>query len=108
VPAGKVDVHASYGRHAYKGLRMSLAHGWASGPTSWLTQHVLGVQVVEPGSRTLRIEPHLGGLAFAEGTYPTPLGVVEIEHVRDASGAVKSRVKAPDGVRILMEENASR
>ena len=50
--AGKRDVHATYGEHSYKKLRMSLAHGWALGPTSWLTEHVLGVKVVEPGGRT--------------------------------------------------------
>jgi len=46
VPAGQIDIHAAYGAYSYKKLRHSLAHGWASGPTSWLTEHVLGVQVI--------------------------------------------------------------
>ena len=45
-PNGKVDVHATYGGYCYKQYRHSLCHGWASGPTSWLTQYVLGVNVV--------------------------------------------------------------
>ncbi|SFL80122.1 hypothetical protein SAMN04487943_10450 [Gracilibacillus orientalis] len=33
-PEGKVDVH---GDHCYVGYRHSLCHGWASGPTAWLS-----------------------------------------------------------------------
>lgn len=99
--AGKRDVHATYGEHSYKKLRMSLAHGWASGPTSWLTEHVLGVQVMEPGSTTLRIRPQLGDLSFVEGTYPTPLGVVKLRHTRQPDGSVKTDAEAPPGIRLV-------
>jgi len=101
VPAGKVDVHASYGAFSYKKLRHSLSHGWASGPTSWLTEHVLGVKVMAPGSKVIKIEPHLGTLQFVEGTFPTPYGVVEIKHIRKADGTIKTKVKAPKGVKII-------
>lgn len=99
--AGKRDVHATYGEHSYKKLRMSLAHGWASGPTSWLTEHVLGVQVVEPGGRVLRIRPNLGHLSFVEGTYPTPLGVVKLRHTHQPDGSVKTVAEAPPGVNLV-------
>jgi alpha-L-rhamnosidase len=80
---------------------MSLAHGWASGPTSWLSEHVLGVQVAEPGGKTLRIRPNLGDLTFVEGTFPTPLGVVKLHHTRLPDGSVKSDVEAPSGIRLV-------
>jgi alpha-L-rhamnosidase len=99
--AGRRDVHATYGEHSYKKLRMSLAHGWASGPTSWLTEHVLGVQVAEPGSRTLRIRPNLGDLTFVEGTYPTPLGAVKLRHTRQPDGSVKTDAEVPAGIRLV-------
>ena len=35
VPAHKYDIHAGGGAYCYKGLRLSLCHGWASGPTAW-------------------------------------------------------------------------
>lgn len=101
VPEGKTDIHASYGAFSYKKLRHSLSHGWASGPTSWLTEHVLGVKVVEPGSRVIRIEPHLGSLAFVEGTFPTPKGVVHIKHTRLDNGKIKTEVKAPIGIKVI-------
>ena len=101
VPAGKKDIHGDYGAYCYKGFRHSLCHGWASGPTSWLSEYVLGVQVVEPGCRTVRIAPHLGDLEWVEGTFPTPYGVITIRHEIGAGGQVKSRINAPAEVKII-------
>ncbi|MCL1821605.1 MAG: hypothetical protein FWG22_02155 [Prolixibacteraceae bacterium] len=101
VPEGKKDIHADFGAYCYKNLRHSLCHGWASGPTAWLTQHVLGVKVVEPGCAVLRIEPNLGNLDWAEGTFPTPRGVVHISHKKDKYGKITTKVKAPKTVKII-------
>lgn len=99
--AGKIDVHKSYGNYCYAGYRHSLCHGWSSGPTSWLSEHVLGVQVVEPGCKSVRICPHLGDLEWVEGTFPTPYGVIKIRHEKQANGTIKSDIKAPKGVKVL-------
>lgn len=101
VPVGKDDIHGDFGAYCYKRLRHSLCHGWASGPTSWLTEHVLGVSVEEVGCKTLRIQPNLGDLQWVEGTYPTPMGVVKIRHEKQADGKIKSTIEAPKGVKIL-------
>ncbi|MHA4807455.1 alpha-L-rhamnosidase-related protein [Flavitalea flava] len=104
LPAGsQKDIHGDYGAYCYKGFRHSLCHGWASGPTAWITEHILGVTVVEPGCRVLRIVPHLGDLSFAEGNFPTPLGVVHIKHMRQADGKITSAIDAPPGIRIIKE-----
>jgi len=100
-PAGKVDVHAAYGGYCYVGLRHSLCHGWASGPTSWLSQHVLGITILEPGCKKVKIEPHLGDLKWVEGSYPTPLGVIWVRHEKQADGSIKSEIKAPKGIKIV-------
>lgn len=101
VPDGKDDIHGDFGAYCYKKLRHSLCHGWASGPTSWLSEHVLGVSVVEPGGKTIRIQPNLGDLQWVEGTYPTPMGVVKVRHEKQADGTVKSTIDAPKGVKVL-------
>jgi alpha-L-rhamnosidase len=101
VPEGKKDIHRDFGNYCYLGLRHSLCHGWSGGPTSWLTQHVLGISVEEPGCKTLRIEPHLGDLQWAEGTFPTPLGTVKVSHTKRENGTVDTAVEAPDGIRIV-------
>ena len=101
VPAGMRDIHGEFGAYCYKGFRHSLCHGWASGPTSWLSEYVLGIQVVEPGCLVVRIEPHLGDLAWVEGTFPTPYGEIKVRHEKGEDGEVRSHVNAPDEITIL-------
>lgn len=98
---GKVDVHKSYGNYCYSKLRHSLCHGWASGPTSWLSRHVLGVEIVEPGFKAIRINPHLGSLDHVSGTIPTPHGVISVEHKRDSKGHVRTTYSVPEGIKVL-------
>lgn len=97
----QVDVHSTYGDFCYKGHRHSFCHGWASGPTSWLSEVVLGVKVMEPGCRKVKIEPHLGDLKWVEGTYPTPLGVIRIRHDKQPDGKIKSSIQAPEGIEVV-------
>lgn len=101
VPEGKVDVHGTYGGYCYEGYRHSFAHGWASGPTSWLSEHVLGIKIAKPGGKAYSVKPNLGDLEFAEGTFPTPHGVIRVRHEKGANGEVVSQIEAPDGVQIL-------
>ncbi|GAA4314474.1 hypothetical protein GCM10023149_10640 [Mucilaginibacter gynuensis] len=101
VPPGKVDVHARYGNFSYTKLRHSLSHGWSSGPTSWLTEHVLGVQVMAPGCKVIKITPHLADLKFVEGTFPTPYGAVKIKHTKLANGTIKTDIQAPKEVKVI-------
>jgi len=103
VPEGKTDVHLTYGGYCYKSFRHSLCHGWASGPTSWLTQYVLGVKVIKPGCKAIKIEPHLGDLQWVKGTFPTPYGVVKIEHRKMPNGKVITTFMAPKEVNILTD-----
>lgn len=98
VPAGKKDIHGDFGAYCYKGFRHSLCHGWASGPTSWMTEYVLGVEVLEPGCRVLRIVPHLADLEWVEGAFPTPKGIVKIRHEKQPDGSISSKIDAPEGI----------
>lgn len=76
VPVGKKDIHGDFGAYCYENLRHSLCHGWASGPTAWLSRHVLGVEIVSPTE--VRVKPDLGDLEWAEGTVPMANGVVKV------------------------------
>ncbi len=98
---GEKDVHGDCGEHCYVGFRHSLCHGWASGPTPWLSRHVLGVRVLEPGCRVVEVRPNLGDLKWVEGTYPTPFGLIRVSHKRGADGVLSSVVKAPEEVRVI-------
>ena len=95
---GKVDVHATYGAHCYVGYRHSFCHGWAAGVTPWLSEYVLGVQILEPGCKTIKIEPHLGDLEWAKGSYPTPYGEIIVSHKKREDGTIETKVQAPKEV----------
>ena len=104
VPEGKKDIHGDFGAYCYEGFRHSLCHGWASGPTAWMIEHVLGVEVVEAGCKVVKITPHLGDLQWAKGSFPTPYGDITISHSRKADGSIKTEIDAPRGVKVIRGE----
>ena len=73
VPDGKKDFHVEYGDHCYKGTRHSLCHGWSSGPTAWLSEHILGFRPLEPGSKKLLIKPEFGRFRLGQRYLPYSL-----------------------------------
>ena len=101
VPCGKKDIHGDFGEFCYQGFRHSLCHGWASGPTSYMSRFILGVKILEPGCRRIEIKPQLGSLKWARGRFPTPLGEITIEH-KLVDGTVKTEYSAPDGIEIYL------
>lgn len=108
VPSGKKDLHGDHGDHCYRGFRHSLCHGWASGPTAWLSRHVLGIQPVAAGFSEVRISPHLGSLDWVEGTYPTPHGIISVRHERLPDGRIKSEVQVPKAVKIVTDSSETK
>ena len=102
VPKGKADIHADYGRFCYTQLRHSLCHGWASGPTAFLSNYILGVECLEAGFKTVRINPHLGTLKWVEGTYPTPYGDIKIKHENN-NGVISSDIVAPKEITVIRD-----
>ncbi|WP_147836094.1 alpha-L-rhamnosidase C-terminal domain-containing protein, partial [Victivallis vadensis] len=97
---GKQDIHGDFGKHCYRGLRHSLCHGWAGGPTAFLSEHVLGVTPAAPGYAAARISPALPGLTRVEGAVPTPFGPIEVS-VRAVGNRIRKCVKLPGEIREL-------
>jgi alpha-L-rhamnosidase len=75
----KQDFHAHLEADGKTGYYVSLAHGWASGPTAWLMEQILGIQPTAAGFREVGIRPDLAGLQWAHGTEPTPRGLIDIK-----------------------------
>jgi hypothetical protein len=97
---GQIDVHTTYGEHCYKGLRNSFCHGWAGGPTAWLSEHILGVTPLQPGFRSARVLPQLAGLEWVRGAMPTPHGLIRVESHTTPQGRIRTRIQAPPGVKV--------
>lgn len=53
---------------------VSHAHGWSSGPTSALTEFVLGLRITSRVGKTWSFKPHFGDLKTVEGGFVTALG----------------------------------
>jgi hypothetical protein len=102
---GKSDVHADNGAYCYVGLRNSLCHGWASGPTAWMSEYVLGIKPLEPGCTKVLITPNLGDLEWVEGSYPTPLGLIKVHYQKDENGKLITEIDAPKGIEIIVSDN---
>ncbi len=100
---GKVDVHSTYGDYCYVGLRHSYCHGWASGPTAWLSENVLGIKILAPGCKKIAIEPNLGDLEWVEGTYPTPNGLIKVRHEKLKNGEIKTDIQLPKGINVIKQ-----
>ena len=103
-PAGKSDIHGDNGAFCYRGLRHSLCHGWSSAPTAFLAEEVLGIHISAPGCKKITLTPDLGDLDWAEGTYPTPLGILQVSCRKTADGSLAATWNAPKGMEVCLEK----
>ena len=98
----KTDIHGDNGKYCYKGFRHSLCHGWASGPVAFLTEYVLGIQIIGEGCSGVRVSPHLDGLSYAKGSVATPHGKLSVEYIRHEDGQVSTKIEAPEAIKIFL------
>ncbi len=97
------DIHSSFGKYCYKGYRLSLCHGWASGPVSFLNEQIFGIKIEEPGCRKIVLSPDLGNLTFAEGSLPTPYGTVKVTCSKTQNG-IRTEYDAPKEVNVKISK----
>ena len=93
----KADFHSHLQADDEIGTKISLSHGWSSGPTAWLTETVLGVRPTSGGYKDVEIRPQLGDLKWVEGDVPTPHGILHLRVVRNGL-AYQLYVSLPEGV----------
>ena len=98
---GRKDIHGDFGEFCYPGFRHSLCHGWSAGPAAWCIEHVLGLEALDVGGKTVRVRPFLGDLDWAEGALPTAQGVVRVRHEKRPDGSIDTKIEAPQGVSIV-------
>jgi alpha-L-rhamnosidase len=95
----KTNPHLSLQADGTSGYFVSMAHGWSSAPTAWLTENVLGITPAGPGYDTVNIRPNLLGLQYANGSVPTPHGTISIR-VDEQKGV---DLHLPAGVEAIVE-----
>lgn len=62
IPYDRESIVMDFGKFCYTQFRHSLCHGWASGPTAFLSEYVLGVKILESGCRKVKISAPPCGL----------------------------------------------
>jgi len=58
----------------YDSSYVSHSHGWSSGPTSALTEYILGLSITAPVGSEWKLAPQFGDLTNVEGGFTTTLG----------------------------------
>ena len=90
------------------GSYTSMAHGWGTGPTAYLSNQLVGVTPTGGGFATFDVAPHpAAGVSWAQGLIPTPHGSIQAGwHQTDHTLAVA--VVAPVGThyRIVVPSTA--
>ena len=97
-PSFPQDANWSLDRMPY----VSLCHGWSSGPTSYLTEQILGVRPTAGGFTSVLIQPELGDLTWVEGTVPTPQGRLHLRAAKSSNGIVCT-LNLPAGIHALVK-----
>lgn len=93
----KQDFHAHLQADDGEGYFVSLAHGWSSGATVWLSEQILGVRPIEPGFRQAAIRPDLAGLQWARGSVPTPSGAIRVDY-KTSGTELDAQIDLPVGI----------
>ena len=60
--------------YGYDASYVSHAHGWSAGPTSALTEYIVGLSVTSPAGSTWTLKPQFGDVKNAEAGFVTDLG----------------------------------
>ena len=90
--------YRNYQGYDYDASYVSHAHGWSSGPTSALTNFVLGLSVTDRAGSKWKLAPQFGGLTSVQGGFTTSLGKFQAGwNVTDGGQAYEVKWTAPSG-----------
>ncbi|KAF4267549.1 hypothetical protein KXV68_002757 [Aspergillus fumigatus] len=84
--------------YSYDASYVSHAHGWSAGPTSALTNYIVGLSITSRGGLTWKIEPQFGDLKSAEAGFTTLLGKYKASWKRNPKGYTL-QFSVPQGTR---------
>ncbi|KAF4872652.1 hypothetical protein CGCSCA1_v008390 [Colletotrichum siamense] len=82
---------------------VSHAHGWSSGPTSTLTEYLVGLRVTAPAGREWRLRPVFGEVEAAQAGFTTALGRFSARWEVKNGSIASVEWDVPTGTRGLVE-----
>jgi hypothetical protein len=93
---GMIERGATTLWETWDGSTGSRCHAAAASPVRHLAEQILGVAWI--GGGRVRIAPLVGGLDFARGAVPSPLGAVRVEWEKVGDDQLAVRVALPEGM----------
>ncbi|MDA2926446.1 hypothetical protein MYX78_04310, partial [Acidobacteria bacterium AH-259-G07] len=74
----------------------TLAAGWASTPAYYFATTILGLRPLKPGFQVFAVEPHIVGLDWAKGSFPSLKGEIPVSWTVNA-GEFRLEGEIPEG-----------
>jgi len=89
-------IHGSWrAGEVYGTFMRTESHAWSACPAEFLTRVLIGLEILEPGFRRIRLAPRAEGLQCYRVVYPTPRGLITVK--RDGA---EVRWTVPPGVEV--------
>ena len=92
----RLDAPDFYATHYYNPIP-SACHGWTAGPASLLPEWITGVHVDGDGFTSIRVEPELDTLTWAESSICTPVGTLFVRVERQGP-ELSMYLDLPEGI----------
>jgi len=78
----------------FAGVMRTHSHAWSACPAEFLIRHTMGLEILAPGCREIRLRPQETPFDY-DAAYPTPLGEISVSR-REG----RNKITIPEGVRI--------
>ena len=62
---------------------------------------VAGITFEDAEMKKIRINPAISGLTHIKASYPTPYGLVKVEHKLNETGEIESQISIPKEIEIV-------
>ncbi|MDR1525737.1 MAG: glycoside hydrolase family 78 protein [Tannerella sp.] len=77
----------------------SECHPWSAGPSVAFVNLAAGIAPVEPGYKSVSIEPALGSLKYIKASYPHYLGDITVDLKKKGTNGIEGAVLLPPGLK---------
>ncbi len=80
-----------------EGYSFDHSHAWGGTPAYQMPAAITGLEIIEPGMKTLKFSPNLYGLKYANIKIPTEMGMIEF-YAQEGKEVI---INAPEGIKII-------
>jgi len=90
--------NGSWRSGSFVGFLRSHSHAWSASPAEFLIRNLIGLEILEPGCRKVRVRPRETPFNYSV-TFPTPLGNIQVTN-RDG----EITIQAPEEITVVRRD----